>query len=325
MNKKLIFRVLLVCIFLILVLVFVYSGLRILESTVLFHEQEQEQIVSKTIVEDGIAYYPRQDLSVVLLMGINQTGKVKPTEYNRGGAVDMLTLMVFDKKTKTCNLLSLNRDMMVSMPALNMEGRAVGTYYGQLAYSHTYGDGMKDSCENVRKTVSKLLNGIPIDYYFALNLDAIALFNDAVGGVTVTVEDDFSAVTPELPMGQQVHLTGEQAVTFVQTRWDVGDELNLSRMERHKAYIHGFVEKMKDCMESDAGFVIDTYETVSDYIVTDCTPAILSRLVTDYGEYTLGKSLAVEGENVLGEEYYEFYADEEKLKDLVLALFYAPK
>ena len=89
--------------------------------------------------------------------------------------------------------------------------------------------------------------------------------------------------------------------------------------------MEGFVKAMKARMDTDAGFVVNTYETVADYIVTDCTPAILSRLETDYREYTLGKVLSVEGENVLGEEYYEFYADEEKLKDLVLELFYAPK
>ena len=32
-----------------------------------------------------------------------------------------------------------------------------------------------------------------------------------------------------------------------------------------------------------------------------------------------------EGENVIGDEYYEFYPDEEKLDELIVRLFYAPK
>jgi hypothetical protein len=32
-----------------------------------------------------------------------------------------------------------------------------------------------------------------------------------------------------------------------------------------------------------------------------------------------------EGENVLGEKYYEFHVDEEKLDELIVRLFYAPK
>lgn len=324
MNRKLALRALLVCIILILVLVVLYSGLQILESTVLLQEQSQMQTTSKTITRDGVKYYPRQDITVVLLMGINQSGPVVQTEYNCGGAVDMVTLMIFDEKTETCRLLSLNRDMMVDMPMLNAYGREAGVFNGQLAFAHTYGDGMADSCENVRKTVSNLLYGVQVDYYFSLNMDAIALLNDAVGGVTVNVVDDFSAVDPSLPMGE-VTLRGQQAVTYVQTRWGVGDQLNLSRMERHKEYMGSFVDALRDKIENQSGFAVDAYESVAQYIVTDCSVQILSRLEKDYGDYSLGETYTVEGENVLGEEYYEFYADEEKLDELILELFYAPK
>lgn len=324
MNKKLLLKVVLVCIILILVLVVLYSGLQILESTILLREQNQMQTTSKTITRDGVKYYPRQDITVVMLMGINQKGPVVETEYNHGGAVDMVTLMIFDEKTESCNLLSLNRDMMVDMPMLNAHGKEAGIYNGQLAYAHTYGDGMEDSCENVRKTVSNLLYGVTVDYYFSLNMDAIALLNDAVGGVTVNVVDDFSAVDPDLPKGK-VTLYGEQAVTFVQTRWYVGDELNLSRMERHKEYMNSFVAKLKEKIHAQSDFAVDVYESVADYIVTDCSVQILSRLEKDYGDYTLGEILSIEGENILGEEYYEFYVDEEALDALVLRLFYAPK
>ena len=55
-------------IILLLVLVFLYSGLRVLESTVFNRDQEIEQDVpSKTIVRDGVEYFPRQDITVILL------------------------------------------------------------------------------------------------------------------------------------------------------------------------------------------------------------------------------------------------------------------
>ena len=165
MRKIRLGKGLFICVLLFLVLVMVYSGLRILESTVLFRQEEQaQQTQTKTVIRDGVAYYPRQDQTVILLMGINRTGPVQPTQYNHGGAVDMLTLLVFDRRSGACELLNLNRDLMVDMPALDPSGRVIGSYYGQLAYSHTYGDGMEDSCENVKKTVSDwyvvLLNDI---------------------------------------------------------------------------------------------------------------------------------------------------------------------
>lgn len=323
MNKKMRLKLLFVAVILVLVLVVLYSGLQILESTVFFKNTDQSQTASKVIIKDGVKYYPRQDITVILLMGVNQSGTVVPTEHNHGGAVDMVVLMVFDQKTKTCNLVNLNRDMMVDMPMLNTYDKPQGTYYGQLAYSHTYGDGMEVSCENVKTTVSNFLNGIYIDHYFSLNMDAIGVLNDAVGGVTVTVVDDFSAIDPQIPMGT-VTLFGEHAVNFVQARGNVGDELNISRMERHKEYMRSFVNALKAKLSEGEGFFLNTYEKVSDYIVTDCSLQVLSRLESDYRDYPMGEVMTISGENILGEIYYEFYPDEEARMDLLLELFYAP-
>lgn len=324
MYKKRFFKGLFVCIVLILVLAIAYSGLRILESTIFFDISNQLQVQSRTITRDGVKYYPRKDITVLMLLGINRTGKVEPTEYNHGGAADMVALLIFDEEQQVCNVLNLNRDMMVDMPALNEHGKATGVINAQLAYSHTYGDGMRDSCENARMAVSNLLYGLQIDYYFALNMDTIAILNDSVGGVTVHVKDDFSKVDPNLPMGE-VLLKGKQAVTFVQTRWYVGDELNLSRMERQREYMSRFVPALREQIRQDATYVVKTYGSVSDFIVTDCVLDSVSRLASDYAGYPLGEVLSVEGTNVLGETYYEFYADEKALDELILRLFYAPK
>ena len=324
MNRNLLKNTVFVCIILILVLVVLYSGLRILESTVLFQEEITMQTTSKTIRRDGVKYYPRQDITVVLLMGINQEGKVTPTDFNVGGAADMAMLMIFDEKTQKCDLLALNRDMMVDIPMLDMNGKQNGIFYGQLAFAHTYGDGMEISCENVRDTVSNLLYGVTIDHYFSLNMDAIGVLNDAVGGVTVNIVDDFSQIDPTLVKGRMT-LSGEQAVKFVQARGKVGDELNLSRMRRHEEYLHNFAAALEEKTAQDVEFVIRTYEQVADFIVTDCTVQILSRLEQDYGDYTLGQTYTIAGENLLGQEYYEFYPDEEALDALILKLFYAPK
>lgn len=56
--------------------------------------------------------------------------------------------------------------------------------------------------------------------------------------------------------------------------------------------------------------------------MTDCNATIFSRLLEDYGDYTLGEVLSLPGENVLGEEHYEFYVDEAQLDETVLRLFY---
>jgi len=166
---------------------------------------------------------------------------------------------------------------------------------------------------------------VTIDYYVSMNIGAIASVNDAVGGVTVNVVHDFSAVNASIPMGV-VTLKGDQARSFVQSRGNVGDELNLSRIERQKEYMNGFISAFKETVKnSDSGFVVDTYNEVAPYLVSDLPISTLTSLVERYIDYPLSDIISLEGENHLGEELYEFYADEEKLEDLRLKLFYAPK
>jgi anionic cell wall polymer biosynthesis LytR-Cps2A-Psr (LCP) family protein len=214
--------------------------------------------------------------------------------------------------------------MMVHMPVINEKGKEHGSFYGQLGYSHTFDTGMEDSCENARKTVSNLLYGLEIDHYFALNMDAIGILNDAVGGVTVNITDDFSPVDPTMVKGLYT-LRGEQARTFVQSRMIIGDGLNLSRMRRQEEYMRGFVSALMEKLQEDDSVILQAYEDIADYTVTDCSAAVLSRLAKDFEGYTLGEMYSIKGENREGEVYMEFYHDEEALDALILELFYAPK
>ena len=311
---------------LLLVMAVLYCGLKIFETTVLYTGEESGDIhESKTIHRGNAAYFPRQDITTVLVLGIDRFGPVADSgSYNNRGAADMDVLLVFDETAESCTVLHLNRDTMLEMPVLGLGGRQAGTYYGQLALSHTYGTGLADSCENTRKAISDFLYGVDIDYYIAMNMDAIAILNDAVGGVTVNVTEDFSQVDPTITKGQ-VHLLGEHAVNFVRTRKDVGDQLNLSRMERHKAYIDGFADAFRARREADPEFLVSAYEAVEPYIVTDCSLNAITGMLDRYGDYAIGQILTPEGKNVAGEEYMEFYVDEEKLDELILRLFYDEK
>ena len=113
---------------LILVLVMLYSGLRILESTVLHPPQADTEVTeSKTIVRQDVAYFPRQDITVVMVLGIDQLGPVEDSRaYNNRGAADMVMLLIFDEKQESCSVLHLNRDTMLEMPVLGIGGRDAG-------------------------------------------------------------------------------------------------------------------------------------------------------------------------------------------------------
>lgn len=308
---------------LILVAVMIFSGLQILESTVFSSGQENNNIPeSKVIVRNGVRYFPRQDITVVLFLGIDQFGPVADSgSYNNKGAADMVSLVIFDEKNETFSVLGLNRDAMVNMPVLGIGGKVAGSRYAQLALSHTYGSGLEDSCDNTKKTVSDLFYGLRIDHYLSMNMDAIAILNDAVGGVKVKVTEDFSAVDPTITKGE-ITLRGQQAINYVRTRKEIGDQLNISRMDRQGDYMKGFMEALLG-KANDTTFALSTYEKIDPYVVTDISSTSFNSMLQKYSEYEFVELLTLEGENHLDEKHYEFHLDAEKLDELILKMFYA--
>ena len=92
-----------------------------------------------------------------------------------------------------------------------------------------------------------------------------------------------------------------------------------------KQYIESFVTSFRDSLNGEESFILKTYETVAPYVLSDCSINTLSNMLSRYSAYTINRIVTPEGENILGDTYYEFYLDEEKLDPLILDLFYAPK
>lgn len=314
------------CLLLVLVAAILFSALKILETTVLSpNSGETGEMATKTITRDGVKYFPRQDITVMMVLGIDQYGPVGSSNYYRNeGSADSIMLLIFDETNEECTVLYLNRDTMVDMDVLGVKGEYAGTQYGQLALSHTYGQGLNDSAENVKSTIMKFLPGLSIDYYMAMNMDAIPALNDAVGGVTVTVVDDFSKVNPSITMGE-LTLQGDQVIDFVRTRKDVGDQKNVTRMERQKEYVDNFLKALYKKEHENIDFLVNVYEQVAPYIVTDCSVNTLSGMLDRYVDYRIKEVVSPEGENIVVDGHYEFHADEEALDQLIVRLFYTRK
>ncbi|MBQ4128541.1 MAG: LCP family protein [Ruminococcus sp.] len=319
-------NILITVLIIILTVVVLFSAVKLLDVAINPTLKNGESASSKkTVTIDGVEYFPRQDITVFMLMGIDERGEVKASEsYTNTGESDMVALAVFDELEESYSVLVLNRDTMMDIYVLGIGAKPAGTIFGQLALAHTYGTGLEDSCELTVRTVSDFLSGVTVDYYLSMNMDAIAILNDAVGGVTVNVVDDFSQVDSTIPMGE-VTLNGEQALAYVHTRKDVGNQMNISRMDRHKEYMENFVKAFSAKVREDDTFVLETYDDVAPYIVSDCSVNSLSSMLNRYADYELREIVTPKGENVLTENYMEFYVDEKALDELILKLFYVEK
>lgn len=277
------------------------------------------------IVYDGKQYVYNDRLSALLILGIDDPELEDYHSSRNTGQADFLMLAVFDPDAESCTLIQLDRDTMCQVPVLDFFGKQVYTTYEQLALAHTYGSGMERSCENTVTAVSDLLYGVTIHNYFALTMDAIPVLNDLVGGVTVTIEDDFSNVDRSLVKGETVTLMGDQVEHYVRARMSMGnDPTNRARMRRQRTYMTELFTLLGAAVKKDASFVLDAYGAVSGSLVTDCSVEGLNEYSRRFSDYELTGIVTPEGESKKGEEYMEFIVDEEALQELVIGTFYRP-
>ncbi len=277
-----------------------------------------------SVYYDGAWYRLRDDLETFLIMGLDKTEEtINETEsYNNNQQADFLLLMIVDKTHGSYTALHINRDTMAEIQRLGLGGKKLNTFTGQLALAHTYGSGGKDSCRNTVKAVSRFLYDAPVDHYFSVTMDAIPVLNDLVGGVTVHINDDFSAVDPALEQGKNVRLVGQQALTFVRSRGGVGDSSNLSRMEQQRVFITALYEQLSRKLRESDGFGRQLAVKLADYTVSDLTTTELSNFAERFKDYTFTGIQSLKGEAVVGERFMEYYVDDADLQRTVIALFF---
>lgn len=272
-------------------------------------------------------YIRRRGIETLLVLGIDKDSEIASAETDMDGYInsqqcDFLMLVILDHENKTYTGLHINRDTMTSITVIGPGGDEVGSFVGQIALAHTYGSGGRDSCKNTTKAVSELLSDTKVDHYVSVTMDAVPIVNDAVGGVTVTIEDDFSAVREDFVMGETITLMGEQSLAYVRTRLGMGEPTNLARMERQRVYMTGLMNAYKSRLETDPELVLSVLMEINDYLVSDCTVNDLSDIADSVYEYEFAGIKYIDGEAVMGDRYIEYNYDQEALNRLVLELFF---
>lgn len=203
-------------------------------------------------------------------------------------------------------------------------GDYVSTVKAQLAIQHGFGNGVEESCEYQKSAVENLFYQLPVHGYAAINMSAIATINDAVGGVEVTVPADLDGFNEDFVEGSRLHLMGENAFWYVKYRdTDVFGSADM-RLERQKTYLNGFIEAAKQAVHKDISVAIDLYQAVKPWMVTDVSldeAAYLAPILADYG-FSRDDFYMLPGETVMGEQYEEFYPDEDAMFRMILDIFY---
>lgn len=288
-------------------------------------EEAQTENEGQIVVYNGQKYCYNDNVIDILCMGVDKSIQETSDEnIGENGQADVIIMAVLDSETGHLSLINISREAMVDVNQYNVKGKFLGTENMQICLSYAYGDGKERSCMNTAESVSRLLYGMPVHAYAALDLDGIGVLNDAVGGVSVEVLEDLTGSNAALEAGKTVTLTGDLAHTYVRSRNSEVLESNNMRMERQKQYLNAFLQKAISETKSDVSVPLNLYQAAADYMVTDISSSeitYLASLVVKNG-ISGGDMLTVPGEVRDGGKYAEFIPDDQKLFELILDVFY---
>lgn len=285
---------------------------------------------NNTITYNGTTYVYNGNMTSILCMGVDKDEGfgLEGEAVGTGGQADALYLVALDTATGKTDIIGISRDIYSDIGVYSTDGQYVGTENAQLCLAYAYGDGKEKSCENTVNAVERLFYNLPINSYFAVELDAIAELNDAVGGITVTLEDDYlyHGLGFEARAGETVRLWGEQARAYLQYR-DV-NQLNSSvdRMNRQIGYLEKFGKTALDMTKKDLTTPVTLFNIVQDYSVTNLNASKISAL-----GYTVASSGAelefrkVPGEVIHNGTYAQYVVDEQGMLELILDVYYNPQ
>ena len=124
----------------------------------------------RTIEYNGKEYQYNTQMLTILYAEIDSEGKMQAdTMYGNKARVLNTSLLILDKKKEKINIITLDNETISKMHSYSEDGRDMGLVSGMLRDAYSYGDGGKVSCENLKETVEKLLDGITINEYVVAN------------------------------------------------------------------------------------------------------------------------------------------------------------
>ncbi len=276
----------------------------------------------------GKRYKRNENIVSILVMGVDrkeeEIARADELQVGEQGQADTILVGALDTETGSLKIINISRDSMTDVDIYNVNGEYAGVEEMQICLAYAYGDGAHLSCENVSKSVTRLLYGLPMDIYASVELPAVSVLNDAVGGVTLDVLEDLSSRDPALTKGALVTLNGDQARIYVQSRNHENLDANNARMARQKQYLVAFLSTIQKRVRQNISTIFTLYQAVQTYLTTNIDLSKITYLASlaFSREITADAIRTVPGEVTKGEEYAEYHVDEEALYQIILDTYY---
>ncbi|MFF0593087.1 LCP family protein [Streptomyces antibioticus] len=221
---------------------------------------------------------PTEAVNILVLGSDSRSGAANKAlgGGDSGGARSDTAMVVHIDAGRTgATVVSIPRDTLVTRPSCPLSsGGSTAVAYGAM-FNTAYAVGGPVCAV---KTVESL-TGVRMDHYIEVDFAGFAGLVDALGGVTVTTEEDIDDDDSHLHLAAGTHhLDGEQALALARTRHGIGDGSDLGRIGLQQHLVKALLAQISstDLLTSPAKL----------YGVAD---AVTGSLTTDTGLDSLGE------------------------------------
>ena len=204
---------------------------------------------------NGGTPYSSKNVINVLLIGLDSADALE-----NGGRSDTLIILSLNKKTKKINMTSLFRD---TWTYINARGKDM---YGKINSSYFYG-GPETLIETIQNDFK-----VKIDYYVAVDFSSFTDIINALGGLTIEVEDYEAeyinrTTVHTIESGPAVKLDGWEALVYARIRKSDSDS-DVSRTRRQRTVIMALMDSAKGAGITQLNNALDT---LFKYVKTNLT------------------------------------------------------
>ena len=253
---------------------------------------KEVQVPVKASVETEKTVEQKKGLSF-LLLGVDQ-------RKNETGRSDTIIVVTIDPKTNTSQMISIPRDLKTDIIGNGSNDKI----------NHAYAFG---GPQMALDTVSHLLK-IRIDYFAEINLAGFTDLVNAVDGVRVRNDINFSYYEMQFPKGELL-LNGKEALAYARMRHD-DPRGDFGRQIRQRQVVQAVADKMTE------DFSIRRFNAVLDAlgknVKTNVPFSVARTVVTDYQDALRNvKTLSFDGSGgIESDGIYYWHPTNKSLKEV---------
>ena len=325
-RKRLLLRILLILILLITTVGAAgawYVNHSIAEGKRKFDES-MRQVVQKggtAIEHNGQTYRLNEHMVTVAFIGFDGRTQNVTTGDQTTGQSDTIMVVALNTDTGKTSCIVIPRDSWVDVDTY-IAGSYSGQQKMQICLQYTYGETPEESSRLVTQCASRVLSGMPIDYYFTLDIKGVGPLADAVGGVTLTPVQSLPQLN--IQEGVETTLFGERAQEYVRYRDITVDTSSIDRQNRQASFIKAFLAQVFVSAAGNPASLISLYQTALQYTWTNLGIDEFSYVASIMAKHGIAdfELLSLQGEIVEQDGHAAMMLDQESVTQTVLDVFY---